>query len=92
MTFVPRPIRSTGVLSSLEHQRPGTRKATMEGTMRTKTAIVSFVLGLLSFTSMTAVAEVLEGDGAPQTWGCETPRPDRPPGHPGTGGVIEGTG
>ncbi len=41
--------------------------------MRTRTAIVSFVLGLLSFTSLTAVAEVIEGDGAPFTnSACET--------------------
>ena len=74
----------------------------MEGTMRTKTAIVSFVLGLLSVTSLTAVAGVIEGDGAPLPTGgyCETShetsqtktRPGRPPQHPGTGGVLEGTG
>jgi hypothetical protein len=70
----------------------------MEGIMRTKTAIVSFVLGLLSLTSLTAVAGVIEGEGAPFPNGgnCETSRTEvraeRLPGHPGTGGVLEGTG
>ena len=66
----------------------------MEGIMRTKTAIVSFVLGLLSLTSLAAVAGVIEGDGAPFPNGgnCETSPTEVLPGHPGTGGVLEGTG
>jgi hypothetical protein len=74
----------------------------MEGKMRTKTAIVSFVFGLLSVTSLTAVAGVIEGDGAsfPNEGNCETSQetsqtetlPGRPLRHPGTGGALEGTG
>jgi hypothetical protein len=67
--------------------------------MRTRTAIVSFTLGLLSATSLTAAAGVLEGDGAPSKMaGCETPAEVLPkvviPGSPdyGPGGFIEGTG
>jgi hypothetical protein len=68
--------------------------------MRIRTAIVSFVLGFLSVTSLTAAAEILEGDGAPSSIGCETPTEVLPkvvspserdyPGRPG--GFIEGTG
>ena len=94
-TFDLRPLLARA-------RRSRTRKATMEGTMRTKTAIVSFVLGLLSVTSLTAVAGVIEGDGVPFSNGgnCETShetsqtktRLGTPPGHLGTGGVLEGTG
>ena len=74
--------------------------------MRIRTAIVSSVIGLLSATSLTAAAEVLEGDGAPPpTVGaeCETPTEVLPKeispeglGPPPTpkgsrGGFIEGT-
>ena len=67
--------------------------------MRTRTAIVSFILGLLSAISLTAAAEVLEGDGAPSpAVGCETPTevlpkvlgPSSAP-EGGPGGFIEGT-
>jgi hypothetical protein len=69
--------------------------------MRTRTSIFSFVLGLLSATSLTAAAGVLEGDGAPPSMvgvGCETPTEVLPkvvtPWSPdyGPGGFIEGTG
>jgi hypothetical protein len=70
--------------------------------VRTKTAIVSFVLGVLSVISLTAAAGVVEGGGAPipNLGNCNTddvlPKTVRPPDvsttHPGTGGVLEGTG
>jgi hypothetical protein len=69
--------------------------------MRARTAIVSFVLGLLLAISLTAVAEVVEGDGAPfQNTSCSTPGPGNPPGQgdkaptgkPFGGGYLEGTG
>ena len=81
-------------------------RTTKEERVRTRTAIVSFVIGLLSATSLTAVAEVLEGDGAPSTSvgaECETPTEVLPKevspedlGPPPTpkgspGGFIEGT-
>jgi len=67
---------------------------------------VSFVIGLVSATSLTAAAEVLEGDGAPtSTVGAEcdtqtevlpkeiSPDDLPPPPTPkgGSGGFIEGT-
>jgi hypothetical protein len=64
-------------------------------------AIVSFTLGLLSATSLTAAAGVVEGNGAPPSMvgsGCETPTKVLPkvltPWSPdyGPGGFIEGTG
>lgn len=69
--------------------------------MRTRTAIVGFILGLLSVTSLTAAAEVLEGTGGPSSEvgvGCETPTEVLPKvivpedGKDGPGGFIEGTG
>jgi hypothetical protein len=67
--------------------------------MRTRTAIVSFIVGLLSALSLTAAAEILEGDGAPSTLvgACETPTEVLPkvvtPRSPdyGPGGFTEGT-
>jgi hypothetical protein len=68
--------------------------------MRTRTAIVSFVLGLLSFTSLSAAAEVLEGEGAPDSiLACETPTevlpkeilPEKSTPSSRPGGFIEGT-
>jgi hypothetical protein len=69
--------------------------------MRARTAIVSFVLGLLLAISLTAVAGVVEGDGAAFTnTTCATAGPENPPGNgnkaptgkPIRGGFIEGTG
>jgi hypothetical protein len=69
--------------------------------MRAKTAIVSFVLGLLLAISLTAAAGVIEGDGAPfPSQSCDTTAPATPPGggnkaptgKPIDGGYIEGTG
>jgi len=74
--------------------------------VRIRTAIVSFVIVLLSATSLTAAAEVLGGDGAPSSTvraECETPTEVLPKeispedlGPPPTpkgsrGGFIEGT-
>jgi hypothetical protein len=69
--------------------------------MRARTAIVSFVLGLLLAISVTAAAGVIEGDGAPfPSQSCDTASPANPPGggnkapsgKPIEGGYIEGTG
>jgi hypothetical protein len=63
--------------------------------------MMSFVLGLLLAISLTAVAGVVEGDGAPfPNQACDTPAPANPPGGGNKaptgkaiqGGFIEGTG
>jgi hypothetical protein len=63
--------------------------------MRTRTAIVSFVLGLLLAISLTGAASVVEGDGAPfPNAACDTPGAGNkaPTSKPIEGGFIEGTG